>query len=356
MISLNSQSACLFALLTWPVQAGLYFQESFDYALGEDALTATDAWADVRFAGAEADVEAGSLAYADAAGRMLRTAGHKVLVDTAEEELEVRHRTPLDLSKHQGSVLWVSLLGQQTAGDARRFINLAFMTPDDVVQPADRNLDDDEAFSLGIPSGTSPFAWSFYNRSASNGRRVAMSTVPTSQACLLLARIELNADGGPAERYTFWANPALGVAPPESEGLSIVSADVSGTPASDFNQWTDLIAMRIGAGTPNGEVPAASWLTDEIRVGSEWADVLPWSPPLEWIEPLPAPGPSGCVVTWRPAPGRTDVVEWSADLRAWTPYEDSRHLGRDGETSVRFIAPPPPAGTAQYYVRVRRVP
>jgi hypothetical protein len=353
---MHSRLAFLLCFLAWPLQAGLYVPEPFDYALGDDALSGTDAWADVRFPGAEADVEAGSLQYVDASGRVLRTAGAKVLVDTSEEENEVRHRTQLDLSGHQGPALWVSLLGQQTAGDARRFINLAFMSPDNTVQPGDPNLDEDEAFSLGIASPTTPSGWSFYNRHPLNGRQVAMSPVPTSRRALLLARIEPNVDGGEVERYTFWVNPPLGVAPPDAQGLSFLSVDASGAPASDFNQWTDLIAMRIGAGTARNDVPAASWLTDEIRVGSDWADVLPWSPPLELIEPLPTPGPSGCVVTWRPAPGRTDVVEWSADLRAWTPYEDSRHLGRDGETSARFTAPPPPAGTAQYYVRVRRDP
>ena len=353
---MNSRLVCFFSLLAWPAQAGLYFHDPFDYAVGEDALTAAAAWADVRFPGSEADVEAGSLQYVDAAGRVLRTGGAKALVDTSEEENEVRHRTPLDLSGHQGPALWVSLLGQQTAGDARRFINLGFMTPDNTVQPEDRNLDDDEAFSLGVSSSGTPSGWSFFNRSQLNGRQVLISGVPTSQTALLLARIEPNVDGGEAERYTFWVNPPLGVAPPEADGMSFLSADASGAPASDFNQWTDLIAMRIGAGTPSGEVPATSWLTDEIRVGADWADVLPWSPPLELIEPLPAPGPTGCVVTWRPAPGRTDMVEWSSDLRGWTPYEASRHLGRDGETSVSFTAPPPPAGTEQYYVRVRRDP
>jgi hypothetical protein len=353
---MNPRLVCFSLLLACPAQAGLYFYDAFDYAAGEDALTAAAAWADVRFPGSEADVEVGSLEYVDAAGRVLRTAGAKALVDTSEEESEVRHRAVLDLSSHQGPALWVSLLGRQTAGDARRFISLGFMAVDDTVQPGDPNLTEDEVFSLGVSSSPTPSGWSFANRSQLNGRQVAISTVPTSQTALLLARIELNADGGEPERYTFWANPPLGVAPPEAEGMSFLSADAGGAPASDFNQWTDLIAMRIGAGTPSGEVPATSWLTDEIRVGSDWADVLPWSPPLEWLEPLPAPGPTGWRLTWRPAPGRTDVVEWSTDLLQWTPYEASRHLGVEGESSAHFTAPPPPVGTAQYLLRVRRDP
>ena len=103
----------------------LYY-EPFDYAEGEDALSATEAWASFRFVGSEADVIAGSLSYVDAAGAQLRTSGAKVLVDTADESQEVRHRVDLDISAHQGPVLWVSLLGEQTAGDAMRFINIAF--------------------------------------------------------------------------------------------------------------------------------------------------------------------------------------------------------------------------------------
>lgn len=350
------KSVFFLILLVLPAHAGIYLHEPFAYAVGDDALTAAPPWSDVRYPEAVADVVAGSLEYTDAGGRVLRTSGARVLVDTAAEETEVRHRRPLNLSAHQGPELWISVLGQQTAGDARRFFNLAFMTPDDVVEPADRNTEDDEAFSIGIPSGSTPFAWSFYNRSANNGRRLAMSSVPTTRASLLVARVERNADGGRAERYTFWVNPPLGVAPPEADGLSFTSVDGAGEPASDFNEWTDLIAMRIGAGTQNGEIPAASWLVDEIRVGSAWADVLPWSPPLEWLGLPPAPGASGAALTWRPAPGRTDVVEWSSDLRVWTPYEASRHLGLDGETEAGFTAPAPPAGAASHFLRVRREP
>jgi hypothetical protein len=173
---------------------------------------------------------------------------------------------------------------------------------------------------------------------------------------LLLVRVDPNIDGGESERYTLWVNPRLGVEPPEAEGRSIVSVDAGGLPASDFNDWTDLVGMRIGAGTARNGLPAASWLIDEIRIGAEWADVLPWSPPLVLLEPLPAPGPAGCVVKWRPAPGRTDVVEMSHDLLGWTPYEASRHLGQPGETSATFTVPAPAAATSQYYIRVRREP
>lgn len=338
------------------VRATLYFDESFAYAPGEDALTASPLWSSVRNVGSEADVVAGSLSFVDATGRALRTSGGKVLVDTAEEAAEVRHRAPIDLSAHAGPVLWISLLGQQTAGDARRFINLAFMTADNIVEPGDSNSDEDEAFALGVSSSTSPSGWSLYDRALNNGRQISMSPVPTSQASLLLARVEPNVDGGAAERYTFWVNPPLGVAPSEADGLSFVSQDTSGTPASDFNDWTDLIAVRIGAGTASGGAPAASWLVDEIRVGVDWADVLPWSPPLELLPPLPEPGPAGCVITWRPADGRTDVVETSGDLATWIPLEASRRTGQAGETSASFTVPPAPGGSSRYYIRVRREP
>jgi hypothetical protein len=341
---------------TMSLVASTYFYEPFAYAVGEDALTAAEAWSTVRNAESEADVEAGSLAYTDALGRELRTAGAKVLVDTADELAEVRHRAPLDLSLHQGPVLWISLLGWQTAGDARRFLNLAFMTPDNIVQPPDADGDEDEAFSLGVSSSANPSGWSVFNRSQSNGRQVAQSAVPTDRMSLVLVRVEPNIDGGESERYTLWVNPLLGTPPPEADGLSIVSVDAGGLPASDFNDWTDLIGMRIGAGTARNGLPAVSWLVDEIRLGADWTDALPWSPPLEWLPPLPAPGPEGFVVTWRPAPGRTDVVESSTDLVTWTPYEASRRTGIEGETSASFTVPAAPAGATRFLVRVRREP
>jgi len=338
-------------------KATLFFEDSFDYPVGEDALTTTPLWSSVRFPGSDGDIIAGSLSYTDDAGRQLRTRGAKALIDTADEPEEVRHRTPLNLSTHTGPALWVSLLGLQTAGDAQRFINLAFMTPDDTVQPPDRNnTDDDEAFSLGIASPTSPSGWSLYNRAVNNGRQTALSQVPTSQMSLLVGRVELNFEGGIAERYTFWINPPLGSPPDEAEGLSFLSADTLGEPASDFNAWTDLIAMRVGAGVARAPSPAASWLVDEIRVGSGWADVLPWSPPLELLAPLPTLRPgSDTTLTWRPAPGRIDVVESSSDLLTWVPYEASRHTGTEGETSASFTCPIP-AGANTFYLRVRREP
>lgn len=338
------------------VQAGLHFYEGFDYATGEDALTGSVYWASVRNPGAEADIAAGSLAFTDARGRELRTTGAHAFFDTAEESAEVRHRAVLDLSTHEGPDLWISLLGKQVDGDGRRFINLVFMAPDDTVVPPDRDSDDDEVFALGVSSSSAPSGWSFYDRSLNNGRQIAMSPVPTSQMSLLVARVEPNVDGGEADRYTFWVNPPLGEAPAAASGWSFVSADSEGTPASDFTAWSDLIAVRIGAGTASGGAPAASWLVDEIRVGSTWLDVLPWSPPLEYMDPLPAPSPNGWVVTWRPAPGRVDVVQSSTDLAVWATLEGSRHVGQVGETSASFSVPAPPAGTLHYYVRVAREP
>jgi len=345
----------LFVSTSLALRADVYFYDSFDYAPGEDALTLASRWASVRNPGAEADVVAGSLAYADGAGRQLRSSGAKVLLDSAEEGVEVRHRADLDLAGHQGAALWVSMLGQQTAGDARRFINLVFMTPDDAVVPADSNSDEDEAFAMGVSSSSAPSGWSLYNRALNNGRQIAMSPVATSEASLLVARIEPNVDGGEAERYTFWVNPPLGGAPPEAQGLSFSSKDSAGASASDFNQWNELIAIRIGAGAASGQVPAASWLVDEIRVGSDWPDLLPWSPPLEWLEPLPVPSSAGYTVKWRPAEGRTDVVEWSPDMRGWTPYEASRHLGQPGEASAEFSVPAS-QDTLLRFIRVRREP
>jgi hypothetical protein len=114
--------------------------------------------------------------------------------------------------------------------------------------------------------------------------------------------------------------------------------------------------MRIGAGVLLGASPAASWLIDEIRVGAGWADVLPWSGPLELLSPLPAPGPDGFEMVWRPSPGRTDIVEVSTDMLTWTAHETSRHTGQPGELSARFKVPAPPAGTPSFYARVRRQP
>lgn len=210
--------------------------------------------------------------------------------------------------------------------------------------------------SVLVDTGDEAAGWSFFNRSQNNGRQVSLSAVPTSETALLLARVEPNVDGGEAERYTFWVNPPLGAPPPEEAELSFDSADAGSSPASDFNEWSDLIAIRLGAGTARGLSPAASWLADEIRIGAGWADVLPWSPPLELLAPLPEPRPDGFAVTWRPAPGRTDVVEASATLLDWTPYEASRRTGVEGETSTRFVCPAPPPGSQEWYVRVRREP
>lgn len=332
-----------------PTQAGLLYYEGFNYPVAEDGLKYQGGFAATPdpAAGADADIESASLRYMDAAGNTLQTTGHHAKIDTHEERATVSNIAPvlrLPTQQPSGKELWISFVGQQTAGSTLRFFNLALRAADDTLQPPDADTNMDEVVILGMPSGSGEQMWRLWDRGTNaNLWASAISTTPSTQQCLILARVELNAVDGLLERYTLWINPRLDRQPAEAGGFSMVSA------ASDFNAWSDLEQIRLAAGYNAGD--PSGWKVDEIRLADTWQEALPhW--PLTITSAEPGTSPGRVRIGWLAAPGYTDSVEWSPDLTQWFPYLDSFRL--NGPTASAVTYETPEGGPGPRYFRLRR--
>jgi hypothetical protein len=266
------------------------------------------------------------------------------LIDTHEERATVSNIAPVFRQPGQqpsGGELWISFLGQQVAGTTLRFFNFSLRAPDNTIEPADNDTNMDEVMALGMPSGADAQLWRLWDRSTGgNLWTSAISTTPSTQLCLVVARVELNAVDGLLERYTLWVNPKLGEAPSESEGFSVVSN------ASDFTQWSDLEQIRLAAGHNAGS-PSA-WVVDEIRMADTWQEALPYLP-LQVRATHPAPA-APAQLQWITAPDFTETPESSPDLVEWFPLTVPVTLSGTGLAACGLALAPP----GHRYFRVRR--
>jgi hypothetical protein len=332
-----------------PTQAGLVYYEGFNYPVAEDGLKNQGGFAATPSpaAGADTDIEPDSLRYMDAAGNALQTTGHHAHVDTNEEAATISNIVPvlrLPTQQPAGNELWISFVGQQTTGSTLRFFNLSLRAPDDTLQPPDSGTGIDEIVALGMPSGAGEQLWRLWDRGTNqNLWASAISTTPSTQKSLMVARVQLNAVDNLLERYTLWLNPRLDRPPVEADGFTMVSA------ASDFNDWSDLYQLRLAGGydatNPSG------WKVDEIRFADTWQEALPYWP-LTVTSLLPGTLKDQVRIEWMAAPGFTDSVEWSTDLTQWFPYANSFRL--NGPVAGPVVYETPAGGSGPRYFRVRR--
>ncbi len=330
-----------------PTQAGLLYYEGFNYPVAEDGLKYQGGFAASPATGADADIGLDSLRYMDAAGNALQTTGHHAHVDTNEESATISNIAPilrLPTQQPSGSELWISFVGQQTAGSTLRFFNLSLRAPDNTLQPPDAGNSMDEIIILGMPSLAEAQLWRLWDRGTNqNLWASAISPTPSTQQSLIVARVELNAVDGLLERYTLWVNPRLDRQPAEADGFSMVSA------ASDFNVWSDLEQLRLAAGYDAAD--PSGWKVDEIRLADTWQEALP-SWPFTPASVQAATSPGRLQIGWLAAPGYTDSVEWSPDLTQWFLYPGSRRLNGLVAEAVSYETPE--GGAGPRYFRVRR--
>ena len=344
------------------IQAGLLYYLPFatgydPAAIVEDGLKGQGVVGHGNFgetnANASADLLPTSLVYVDAQGNTLATAGGAALIDSNEETADVSNIAPLALTGANapaGNTLWISFIGQQTAGTTARFFNLGLRAPDNtfIVTPPniwDSGNTEDEIIVFGMGSMSSSQVWHMYDRGTNSlGRILAPSEIPSTKRAFILARIELNAEGS-NERYTMWVDPPLGVVPDEGVGLQFVSVN------SDFNAWSNLFKIRLAAGYQNATGPSSAWQVDEIRMGDTWQDVTPYLP-LQ-IVACTRTSTNTLEVTWSAAPNCTDTVEWSTDLAEWHPFATSTRI--NPPSSVLATWETPVQTEPRVYFRVSRL-
>jgi len=329
------------------LQAGLLYYLPFatgydPAAIVEDGLVGLGVVGHGNFAAngtANSDLLPISLNYVDAQGNTLATAGGAALIDANEETANVSNVASLALTGANapaGNTLWISFIGQQTAGTTARFFNLGLRAPDItfIVTPpniGDSGNTEDEIIVFGMGSGASSQVWHMYDRGTdSSGRILAPSEIPSTRRVFILGRIQLDAEGF-NERYTMWVDPPLGQAPDEGLGLSFVSV------YSDFNSWSNLTQIRLAAGYQNANGPSSAWQVDEIRMGDTWQDVTPYLP-LKIVTCTRTPA-NTLEVTWNAAPNCTDTVEWSTDLTDWHPYPTSTRVNAPNSVLATWVTP-----------------
>ena len=301
--------------------------------------------------GWDTDLLPTSLRYADSAGNALVTTGGAAYIDTSEETGTVSNIAPLMLTgvnAPAGQSIWLSFIGQQTAGTTARFFNLSLRAPDNTVlypgNVGDSGTSPDEVCAFGMQSGSVSQVWQVWDRSTKGvGSTVRGTIIPSTNLVFILARVDLNYDGN-KDRFTMWVNPPLGSAPAEADGVSFVSTN------TDFNGWADLDHIRLAAGYQDATGPSSSWKVDEIRIGDTREDVCPYLPFTLTTVTLPT---GEMRVTWQAAPGFTDTVEWSDDLGVWHPHAASSRVNPPGSVTATWDTPVITA--SRYFLRVTRL-
>ena len=345
---------CIPFLLIFQIHclAGLIVDIPLNFSAAEDGLVGRSSFtANANFAGADADLVAGSLRYIDSAGNSLNATGSSILVDSNEEAGTVSNVRTLSLASVTGNTLWLSFVGKQTNGTTDHFFGLSLRGPDNTIQPPDAGNGDDEFLAVGIPSGTLLTEnivkqWRIYDRATNGaGWTYALSNTPTTALTFILVKIELNADGV-KERYTLWTNPRLDTAPDPAEGFSFVSSD------SDFSAWTQITQLRVAAGWNVDPQLASAWMVDEIRISETMTDVLPFT---RFEITNVGTGPNGGIsLTWRAGANMTEAVQWSTNLVDWFTYNDS--IRTNPNSSALATWETPPMGSTARFHRVVRLP
>ena len=267
-------------MLSFPVtsRATLFAYEGFDYPIGADGLANqnggtgfTTTWDDVANDG---EILAPALSYTDGGGRTLITSGNMARMDGNTVGTSVNFRT-IDAAQYSAAtVLYVSMLGQKipsglgTPLDSRA-VNMAVFAGGA------------ERVSIGhgtnVPAGGfgGEYRWGYFTGGNGANGQVGdttfahYSSVNIQSRAFSVLKIELNANGI-NERMTFYVNPLL-----DAEGSNTPSAIVIDTRDIAL-VMSDLNRLRPFGGNQNANGAGIMDL-DELRVGSTWADVTPFT-------------------------------------------------------------------------------
>ncbi len=294
MKPLRSLSRCIAAavVLSFPIaaRATLLVYEDFNYTAGSNALPGKNGG--IGYSAAyptgtsnNADVLAGSFNYTDADGKQLVTSGNRAFMDsttvgnpdgTAVSIAPNRNLNTANFSSLTDGPLFVSFMGQQTAGDLRDVTVALFVsTPND---PNGINTQERLSIGHGNPSAAGAndgnANWGAYADAV--GQNGAYSNVPATTLSLIVVRIDLNIGGGTLDSFKVYVNPTLGAEPAVADASS--SAYNFLTSLSEINR----VRMRAGGSsnsTSGLNLGASQLAVDEIRIGTTYADVTPFTVP-----------------------------------------------------------------------------
>lgn len=333
-------------------------------------------WDEAQAASFSTAIQASSLSYTDTLGNALVTSGGKLLntgVDGTSQPgrtLNARRSSP-----ESGATIstWVSFLGQrigdvnadggQFDGTYRRGANLAlFDLGGGAAQPEKFNIGETSNFQYPLEAGGFEDRWqsrvpginaavvvpqpyapnpqgSPTSTAAGAQVRDAFSGAKFAQQAMIVVRIDHVAgdsngtDNGGNDNIYIWVNPELNSTPLDTNaaikyvGTDIVAAANAVTPVpavayqgtptvpgSSSGGEFNFDRLRLFAGNVAGTTPYAQWLFDELRVGTTFADIAPFTP----------------AVTGLPGDYNDNKKVDAADYTAWRD-----NLGAPTETSLK---------------------
>ena len=271
-------------------QAALLVYEGFDYAVGANAINAS-ANGGIGFGGAwdapanSGDVIAGSMSYTDGGGRSLTTSGNTYFGDSTTlgagtvGATSIANFRNMDATINAAALggattLYVSVMMQQTTG-AGRATNFAIFT--NVANNGIYTSQERISFGHGTetPSaGLNPYTWgAFVFGNGNNGALPQVigsnySTVSMYNSTFAVLRIDINASGLD-ERFRLYLNPSLDAEP------GVAQVDFLRDSLVSLNE---IDRIRPFAGGSTATLGAAQTNLDEIRMGTAWGDVTPFTP------------------------------------------------------------------------------
>jgi hypothetical protein len=267
-----------------PVSAALIAHEPFDYPIAADGVALqnggsgfTTAWDDVANDG---NILAQTLGYTDPGGRALITSGNMAQFDGSSVGTAVNFRTFDTTNTAAATTLYVSMLGQKipsgigTPLDSRA-VNMAVFAGTSERVGIGHGTNSPAG---GMPPGSNSanYMWGvFTNGNGANGQVgdttfSHYSNINIQTAAFSVLKIELNANGV-NERLTYYANPID------------LSTEANNTPSSIIIDTRDIAAVmsdlnRIRPFGGNQNANGAGILNlDEIRIGTTWGDVTPFT-------------------------------------------------------------------------------
>lgn len=249
------------ALAPFTATASLLSYEPFSYAAGADGLAGQTGGSGFDGAWSLAPGETNSPAtvgsgfgYTDSNGIVLPTEGGRALADSTTADTVTAFRQIAGAASGVvGSTIYLSFIGQQTAG-TERFANLALYST---------GLTEILAIGHGTSSGDG--LWGAYVNGI--GGQGGYSTTPTTSLAFLVLRIDLNIAATVNDRIRLYVNPTLGTEP--------AVADVDVADYDLFSSFGAISQLRIGAGNSDGILPASQMQFDEIRIADTYASATP---------------------------------------------------------------------------------
>ena len=276
-------AACAGVLaVSLPVRATLLVHEDFNYTAGANGLNSQNGgtgYGGGYTSNNNADVVAGSLSYTDANSNQLVTSGNRAFMDsttvgnpdgTAVSIAPNRNLNTAPFAALTGP-LYVSFVGQQTAGDLRDVTVSLFAATNGTYGTAERL-----SIGHGNPSTSAhtdgDAHWGAYATAV--GQQGAYSNVLATNLSLIVVRVDLNVNGA-LDQFRVYVNPLLGTEPVTASAESAAFDFLTG-----FNE-INRVRMRAGGSsnsTTGLNLGASQLEVDEIRIGTTYADVTPIVP------------------------------------------------------------------------------